>query len=113
MRQQITESIPKSIRAKLQESSLDDAITLRSSASLEMFSWEWIEIDGRLLMLRNPVVRSPMSVSEDAWGYPILREPTHVLLIGDPNSDENLSLPGARKEISAIADIYGKHPGII
>ena len=110
---QITKAIPESVRAKLRETSADDVITLRLPASLETFPWEWIEIDDQPLMLRNPVARSPMGVSDDARGYPILREPTRVLLIGDPNANDGIGLPGAKKEILEIAEIYDKDPGSV
>jgi len=63
-------------------------------------------VQSEFLMLRNPIVRSP-TVSEMARGYPTVRERPRILLIGDPNRDDNfgMSLAGAAVEVEEIARI--------
>jgi CHAT domain-containing protein len=56
-------------------------------------------------------VRAPAGVSDTARGYPIVRQPTRVLLIGDPNRGDDMAmpLPGALAEVEDIAAAYGRH----
>jgi hypothetical protein len=108
--QMLAECLPEVVRHALQETPLDHLITLQLSPDLELFPWEWLIIDDDFLILRQAVVRVPTGVSDTARGYPIVRQPTRVLLIGNPNQNDGLHLPGAEAEAKDIAAAYRKHP---
>jgi hypothetical protein len=113
--QMLTECLPDVVLRALKETPADHVITLQLSADIELLPWEWLIIEGNFLILRHPVVRAPAGVSDTARGYPIVRRPTRVLLIGDPNRGDGigLSLPGALAEVEDIAAAYSKHAGAI
>jgi hypothetical protein len=107
--------LPDNVLPILKGIPADHVITLRLSPELEVLPWEWLTIDGEFLSMLHPVVRAPIGVSDSARGYPIVREPVRVLLIGDPNQGEEglPGLPGALEEVKDIANIYSEYQGII
>jgi CHAT domain len=110
----LAKCLPDSVLRMLKETPADHIITLQLSADLELLPWEWLIIDGAFLILRHPVVRAPAGVSDTARGYPIIREPARVLLIGDPNRNDGrgLSLPSALAEVEDIAHAYSQQAGV-
>jgi hypothetical protein len=82
-----------------------EVVLLSVERQLEAFPWEWLIVEGGHLVLRNPVVRTPASGSQAARGYPVVRTPPSLLLIGDPGG-EGMSLPGARDEVERIANAW-------
>lgn len=108
---ELAKLLPENVALALQDVPEDHAITLRLSPELELLPWEMTQVDGRFLVLRNPVVRAPV-VSETARGYPLMRQPVRVLLIGDPNQEDGFALPGALEEVQQIADVYRRHPAL-
>ena len=105
--------LPEIVLSALKDVPADHTITLRLSPEVELLPWEMAEVDGRFLVLRNPLVRAPIGLPDTARGYPIVRQPTRVLLIGDPNQDDGLPLPGALAEVTEIAKVYGEHPTLV
>lgn len=87
----------------------DCFIKLQLSSDLAALPWEWILVEGEHLFIRYPVVRAPIGISDNARGYPLIRHPVRVLLIGDPNRN----LPGARNEVRKIAGVYRKNQDIV
>ncbi|MGH7461404.1 MAG: SIR2 family protein, partial [Longimicrobiales bacterium] len=98
----LAELLTGTVLRALTEVPADHTITLQLSPEVELLPWEMTEVDGQFLLLRNPLVRAPVGVTDSARGYPIMRKPVRVLLIGDP--DENLR--GARQEVDEILSIY-------
>jgi hypothetical protein len=113
--QMLTECLPDVVLRALKETPAEHVITLQLSAELEPLPWEWLIIEGNFLILRHPVVRAPAGVSDTARGYPIVRQPTRVLLIGDPNRSDDMAvpLPGALAEVEDIAAAYRRHAEVI
>jgi hypothetical protein len=101
------------VQRALHEIPADHVIRLRLSPEVELLPWEWAIVDDAFLISRHPVVRSPIGVSDSARGYPIVREPIRVLLIGDPNQHDQWPLPGALEEVKEIAQAYNGHQGIV
>jgi SIR2-like domain/CHAT domain len=113
--QMLAECLPDVVLHALKETPSDHVITLEVSADLEPLPWEWLTIGDDLLILRHPIVRSPAGVSDTARGYPMVRQPARILLIGDPNQSDGGALPslrGALAEAKDIAAAYGKHAGL-
>ena len=112
--QQLANRLPEGVRQVLENVPRDHLVTLRLSPDLELLPWEWTLVQGEYLVLRNPIVRAPR-LSDTARGYPTVRQPPRILLIGDPNRDDSSSmhLPGAQAEVEAIATVYGQRPDII
>jgi hypothetical protein len=106
---ELAKLLPDVAVTALKEVPAEHMITLQLSADIELLPWEMIEVDG----LRNPVVRMPIGISGPARGYPAIRQPTRVLLIGDPNQDDGLGLPGALAEITEILNTYRKHSTLV
>jgi hypothetical protein len=84
------------------------SITLRLAAEVEHLPWEMTFFNDEFLALRSPLVRAPVGISDKARGYPLVREPVRVLLIGDPNQGDSGigSLPGALAETQEIKAVY-------
>lgn len=98
--------LPAEVRSALAALPPDGPLALRLSPGIELLPWEMMEIEGRPLVLRVPVVRQP-ALSAAARGQPAISKPARVLLIGDPVApDDTLSLPGAYDEVQQIAEIY-------
>ena len=110
---ELAKLLPEAVVTALKAVPADHVITLRLSAEIEWLPWEMTEIDGQFLVLRNPLVRAPVGVSDSARGYPIVRKPVRVLLIGDPNQDDGAALPGALAEVTEIAKLYVAHPAVV
>lgn len=110
---ELAKLLPEVVVRALKAVPADHMITLRLSAEIELLPWEMAEIDGQFLVLRNPLVRAPIGVSDTARGYPIVRQPVRVLLIGDPNQDDGAPLPGALAEVTHIAELYQTHPTVV
>lgn len=108
---ELAKLLPAAAVSALREVSSDQSISLILSPELELLPWEMTEIDGRFLVLRNPLVRAPVGVSDSARGYPAIRQPTRILLIGDPNQADGMPLPGALAEVNEVAHLYTSHPG--
>jgi CHAT domain-containing protein len=105
--------LPDVVLRALKEVPAKHVITLQLSADLDLLPWEWLIVEGDFLALRHPIVRAPAGVSDMARGYPIVRQPARVLLIGDPNQSDGMPLPGALTEVKEIGAAYAKHPGVI
>lgn len=86
------------------------SLILDLSPELEPIPWEWLPVGEDLLCSRYPVCRAPIEVSEEARGYPQIRQPVRLLMIGDPESNRFPSLPGARKEAELIVEMYRRAP---
>jgi hypothetical protein len=104
----LAHSLPDSILQILSRVPATDLITLNLSEEVETIPWEWLLVEDTHLFLRNPVVRAPVGISDAARGYPQVRTPLGVLLLGDPTSD----LPGALEEATKIAELYQSHPDV-
>lgn len=103
--QELAKAIPDSLLRALATISKENVIELCLSADIEVLPWEWLPIENQLLLERNPTVRAPMNISNQARGYPVINKPPKILVIGDPTED----LQGAREEAIEIARIYGDH----
>ena len=114
--QELARRLPDTISRALSQIPKGRTISLRLTGEIDLLPWELTAIDGDFLLLRNPLVRMP-GVSNAARGYPNLRGTVRVLLIGNPNRDDNPSLKegalppleGAEREIKAIANLYKGH----
>lgn len=111
--QELGKLLPEMVLGALKDVPVDHMITLRLSPEVELLPWEMAEVDGHFLVLRNPLVRAPIGLSDTARGYPIVRQPTRVLLIGDPNQGDGMPLPGALAEVTEIAEVYGEYPALV
>lgn len=100
----LSEEVSKALR-KLPRESL---VVLRLSSELSTLPWEWISVGDTYLFAQHPIVRAPIGISDKARGYPLIRQPIRVLLIGDPTD----KFPGARNEIRRIAKVYSKYPDV-
>jgi hypothetical protein len=101
--------LPTSVVAALTSLPADETITLDLSAQVELLPWEMAYVGDQFLSLRNPTIRSPVTVSNAARGYPTVRVPPRVLLIGDPDPGRDgllHALPGAAAEVREIAALY-------
>jgi hypothetical protein len=98
----LAQSLPQGVVHALEEVPPGQLINLHLGAEIHTLPWEWIYAGDNHLMLRNPVVRTPSSVSDAARGYPVVQSPARVLLIGDASGD----LPGARGEAEEIVELY-------
>ncbi|HEX7186538.1 MAG TPA: SIR2 family protein [Thermoanaerobaculia bacterium] len=107
--QALAKCLSEEVLTALRQIPQQHLIVLQLSYELAALPWEWILIDDDYLLVRNPVVRAPIGVSDKARGYPLIRQPVRVLLIGDPNKN----LPGARSEVRKIAAVYRKDQNII
>ncbi|MCK1388895.1 SIR2 family protein [Bradyrhizobium sp. 21] len=106
--QELASRLPSTISEALSQVPKGQTISLRLAAEIDLLPWELTTIGGDFLLLRNPVVRMA-GVSNAARGYPNLRGNVRVLLIGDPNRNDDLPLEAAEQEIKAIAKIYEGH----
>jgi hypothetical protein len=109
--QELAHRLPEAVLNMLKDTPAGEAITLRLSPEIELLPWEWTIVDGQHLVLRNPLVRAPIGVSDAARGYPIVRQPARVLLIGDPNQSDEYgvaALPAALAEVQELASVYSK-----
>ena len=104
--------LPTSILDRLAEVESGELVTLRISPDLDVLPWEWILVAEEFLVRRCTLVRAPAGVSDAARGYPGIRHPARVLVIGDPNSSDDMALPGALKEARAIKALYRGNPNI-
>ena len=111
--QQLAALLPDIVTNALRDVPADHLIDLRLSAEVELLPWEMTRVDDQFLVLRNPVVRAPIGLSDTARGYPIVRQPARVLLIGDPSQDDGLALPGALAEVNQVAQLYAGHPAVV
>jgi hypothetical protein len=99
----LSESVAPSVLEKLsEEAPPGEPIFLVAQPEVEALPWEWLLVGDEHLMLRNPVVRIPPSISE---GYAVIGTPPRFLLIGDPTNDSAPALPGAREEVQLIAEL--------
>jgi hypothetical protein len=103
--------LPKIILDRLADIESGQLVALRISPDLDVLPWEWTLVDGEFLVERNILVRAP-GVSDATRGYPSIRHPGKVLVVGDPNSGDGMPLPGALKEAQAIGALYRGNPGI-
>jgi hypothetical protein len=110
--QQLASWLPATVLDALAEIEPARVVTLRLSPEVELLPWEWLRIGGTLLALRHPVVRSPVGLSDNARGRPMVAAHPSVLLIGDPNRGDRAPLPGALAETKAIAHVYRTEAGI-
>ena len=107
----LAESLAEPVLAGLEELEEGDTITLRLTADTGTLPWEWTYVGGQWLFVRNPTVRAPIGVSDQARGHPLIHEPVRVLLIGDTLKDDpQLELPQARLEVQQIAELYRNRP---
>ena len=107
----LAESLAEPVLAGLEELEEGDTITLRLTADTGTLPWEWTYVGGQWLFVRNPTVRAPIGVSDQARGHPLIHEPVQVLLIGDTLKDDpHLELPQARLEVQQIAELYHDRP---
>ena len=102
----LADALPPEVVSALASLPADRTITIRLSSRLELLPWELTVVDGKFLTLRNPIVRTPVGVSDTARGYPMVRVPPRVLLIGDPGQGGPIQLPGALAEVMEIASVY-------
>jgi len=106
----LTELLPKPAIELLESLPPETNIGLRLSPDVEVLPWEWIIVKDEFLLARNPVVRIPSGISDDARGYPAIGSPVRVLLIGDPNKEDfDGSLPSAHQEVLELQVLYGSH----
>ncbi len=110
--EELTSYLPRPVCDVLERIDASRMITLRLSPEVELLPWEWVLINRVPLVLRNPVARTPIGVSDNARGYPSIGQPPRVLLIGDPNRDDDAALPGARAETEAVAAAYRRRAAI-
>jgi SIR2-like domain/CHAT domain len=103
--------LPPLVLDALRKVAEGELILLQLGTELELLPWEWLDLDGKLLTSRNPVARTPNSLSDSARGYPNVHSEVHSLLIGDPNQESSMALPGSLEETTAIANLYGERPG--
>jgi SIR2-like domain/CHAT domain len=105
--QELARRLPPEILKGLEQISPDETITLKLSPEVDLLPWEWTIVNETFLAAQSPLARAPSSVSDAARGYPILREATRVLLIGDPSQKQpGKRLPGALAEVGALSKIY-------
>lgn len=108
--EQLASWLPESIVTALAELDPASVVMLHLSPEVELLPWEWVRIGGACLVVRNPIVRAPVGVSDSARGRPMVSSPPRVLLIGDPNRDDTstnlIKLPGANSETTTIAEVY-------
>jgi len=112
--QELAKLLPSNVLDALVATPAGQTITLQIASELELLPWEWSVVDGDFLFLRNPLVRVPIGVTSAARGYPFVRVPARVLLIGDPNQSDPIPapLPGALAEVEEIAKVYSDRPDI-
>ena len=103
---ELTKCLPTNVLQALQAIPDSEVVTLRLDPEVETLPWEWIQVEGAHLCLRNPVVRAPIGVPDTARGYPMVNQPARVLLIGD--TSEKVPLAGARVEVEEIAKLHRK-----
>jgi CHAT domain-containing protein len=109
----LAESLPERVLGGLEELEEGDVITLRLTADTGTLPWEWTYVGGQWLFVRNPTVRAPIGVSDQARGHPLIHEPVRALLIGDTLKDDpQLQLPQARLEVQQIAELYHNRPNV-
>jgi hypothetical protein len=98
--------LPPEVRGTLDRGFDETALILRLSTEIETIPWEWTEIGDQYLCFRIPMARAPIGVADAARGYPQVRTPLRVLLVGDPLSN----LPGSEREVRRIAAVYSRRP---
>jgi CHAT domain-containing protein len=106
----LTDLLPKQAIQILEALPSEATVALGLSPDVEVLPWEWIVVNGEFLLTRNPVVRTPPGISNEARGYPAMTAPARVLLIGDPNEkDVDGHLPSARQEVLELQVLYANH----
>ena len=109
--EELASCLPANVVQALEQVPRDHIVTLVLAAEVELLPWEMTVIGGQHLVLRNPLVRAPTGLSDTARGYPVVRHPPRVLLIGDPKQTDGLPLHGAKAEVEAIEASYRRHGG--
>ena len=106
--------LPKSVVTALAAVAAEQTITLNLSAEVELLPWEMAIVGDQFLSLRNPTLRAPVGVSNTARGYPTVRVPPRVLLIGDTGEEDSFArLPGAAAEVREILALYRATPNTV
>jgi hypothetical protein len=100
----VAAALPEDICACLRALEPNVSVVLRLDDHMASTPWEWADIDGLPLFLRNPVTRVDAGVPARARGYRLIGNTPTVLVIGDPTSD----LPDARQEAQAIINLYSQ-----
>jgi hypothetical protein len=101
----LASTIPQNVIDALKMFDEDMVIVLHLSQDVEALPWEWLQVNGQFLFLRNPVIRAPIGINEAARGTRAVHAQPIVCLIGDPGGD----FPAARHEVETIAEAYRKH----
>ena len=78
-------------------------VVLALDAGAAHVPWEYLVVNGGLLALLAPVSREPVGISVEARGLPELQAPLRALVVGNPSSGTDASLPGAEAEAAEIA----------
>jgi hypothetical protein len=94
--------LPQDLVRALAEVPSTRVVTLVLSPEVATIPWELLTVAGKPLCRRNPLIRAPIAISDQARGYPQIHAPIRLLLIGDPGGD----LPHALQEATRIIALY-------
>lgn len=108
----LAQSFPPAVVGTLQGLDASRVVVLQLAPDVATLPWEWVLVEDQWLFLRNPVVRAPIGVSDQARGYPLIHSPIRALLIGDTlQGDPQLGLPDTQREVVEIAALYEHRAG--
>ncbi len=78
-----------------------NVLVLQLDLTVADVPWEWMDVEGRLLCTRMPVVRGVPGDDDEAVATATSEDVAAALVVGDTDND----LPGARAEAEQVADL--------